>query len=57
MKNIKRRNFIKTASIVSLGLSLEGSAANILTKNIRSKENRVGIIGLDTSTVLHSQNY
>jgi predicted dehydrogenase len=49
MKNIKRRNFIKTASIVSLGLSLEGSAANILTKNIRSKENRVGIIGLDTS--------
>lgn len=49
MKNIKRRNFIKSASIVSLGLSLEGSSANILAKNIQSKKNRVGIIGLDTS--------
>ena len=49
MKNMKRRNFIKAASMVSLGLSLEGSAANILAKNIQSKENRVGIIGLDTS--------
>jgi len=49
MKNIKRRNFIKTASLVSLGLSIEGSAATILGKNIQSKENRVGIIGLDTS--------
>ena len=49
MKDIKRRNFIKTASMVSLGLSLEGSAANILAKNMPSKEYRVGIIGLDTS--------
>ncbi len=48
MKNIKRRNFIKTASLVGLGLGIEGYAA-MSTKQIKAKVTRVGIIGLDTS--------
>jgi hypothetical protein len=48
MKTIKRRNFIKTASLVSLGLSVEGYAS-LTRKQMGSKETRVGIIGLDTS--------
>ncbi len=48
MKTIKRRNFIKTASLVGLGLSVEGYAS-LTGKQMGSKETRVGIIGLDTS--------
>ncbi|MFK5973973.1 MAG: Gfo/Idh/MocA family oxidoreductase [Flavobacteriaceae bacterium] len=48
MKNIKRRNFIKTASLASLGLSIEGYASK-LTEQINIKVTRIGIIGLDTS--------
>jgi predicted dehydrogenase len=35
--------------MVGLGLSIEGSAANFLGKNMQSKATRVGMIGLDTS--------
>ncbi len=45
---IKRRNFIKTATLAGLGIGLESYAA-LPVENIVVQENRIGIIGLDTS--------
>lgn len=48
-KPINRRNFVKTAAVGGLGLSIAGSASFAYGTDSFSSHVRVGIIGLDTS--------
>lgn len=48
-KSINRRGFLKTAVVSGIGLGVAGSASSAYARSAFLKENRVGIIGLDTS--------
>jgi predicted dehydrogenase len=48
---LKRRDFVKTAGLGSIGFSLLGSTSSLFANRSVAQGKRVGIIGLDTSHV------
>lgn len=48
-----RRNFIKTAALAGIGLGMSGSVSSMEAKSSITDGGRIGIIGLDTSHVVH----
>lgn len=52
-KTYNRRRFLKTSATAGLGLSLAGSISPFVAKGAPQQGKRVGIIGLDTSHVIH----
>lgn len=53
LKTYNRRKFLKASATAGIGLSLAGSISPFIVKGAPEQGKRVGIIGLDTSHVIH----